>query len=362
MSDYVKICLVGGEDAHKRINLSKYLVNNKYQVTILGTVPYDYPKEINFIQYHLKRSFSPFSDIKTIYSYRRIFKKNRFDIIQTFDTKPAFLVPLACFDLKTKVVRTITGMGKFFTSNSKKNRIVQSVYIFLHFLVRKKVSLTTFQNSYDKEFFLEHHLVNSKNHCMIYGSGIELNNIDKVALREANPFTLICISRLIYEKGITYYLEAAEICHNMGYKFRFLLIGPLEENSHKLNEDILNKYKDHVTWLGRRNDIFDLLTASDAFVLPTFYREGFARVLLEASAVGLPLITTDVPGVTDIARHEKEALIVPIKNASELAKAIIKLGADENLRNKLSKNALSNVQQYSLEQISQNYLQHYQNI
>ena len=355
MKKKIEICLVGGEDAHKRIDLSQRLLLKGFSVTILGTKDYEYPENINFIKYDLNRSFNPFSDIKTVRQYTHILNSNTFDIVQTFDTKPAFLLPIAAFGSKVKVVRTITGLGKAFVSKNLKSAPIRYLYVFLHYIVRKRVSHTTFQNSDDRDIFLKHGLIHQKNHSMIYGSGIDLTKTGAQASRHNKPFTAICVSRLIYEKGIVNFLEAAKMCREKGHDFKFILVGPLEENSKKLNKALIEKYSEYVTWLGSRSDIYALLRKSDVFVLPTWYREGFARVLLEASAIGLPLITTDVAGVRDIARHEKEALIVDTNNSEDLAKALIRMGTDKNLADKLSENALINVKQYSLAVISKNY-------
>ena len=362
MEKKIHICLIGGEDAHKRIELSQHLLQEGFVVTILGTKDYTYPKNINFIKYDLNRSFNPFSDLKTVIQYKKILRENKFDIVQTFDTKPAFLLPIAAFGSKTKIVRTITGLGKAFVSKDLKTAPIRYLYIGLHYLVRKRVSHTTFQNSDDRDIFLKHALIDQKNHSMIYGSGIDLNKTGELALRKHQPFTAICISRLIYEKGIVNYLQAAKICQEKGYVYKFLLVGPLEEDTNRLNEGLLKKYDTYVDWLGVRSDIYELLRQSDVFVLPTWYREGFARVLLEASAIGLPLITTDVAGVRDIARHEKEALIIDTNNSEDLAKALIRMGTDKKLADKLAENAQTNVKQYSLAVISKNYSELYKKI
>src|SRR5690606_36457164 len=109
-------------------------------------------------------------------------------------------------------------------------------------------------------------------------------------------------------------LEAAQICKDKNYNFKFLLVGPLEEESKRLNSQVLEKYGNVVDWLGPRGDILELMLKSDAFVLPTF-REGFPRVLLEASALGLPSITTNVPGTNEIIRHLQEGLHVKVDNS-----------------------------------------------
>ena len=356
-----KICIVGGEDVHKRINLSKYLIDNGFEVTILGTSNQTFPDNINYVPYNLNRSFSALSDYKTIKFFKRFFKENSFDIIQTFDTKPAFLLPLALYYNKVPIVRTITGLGTVFMSNSLFYRTLRLTYYFLHYVVRNRISQTVFQNKDDRDMFFNKKLITSKNHTLILSSGIELNKIKQKAKRDNKKFTFICVARLVYEKGIINLIEAARICANKGYDFKYQIVGPLEENSKRLNEDILKQYDDIVDRLGSRNDVLDLLASADAFVLPTF-REGFSRVLLEAAAVGLPCITTNVPGVGEIVRHEHEGLIAEVKNSESLAEAMIRLATNKDMADSFSKNALERVKLFSLESVANQYIELYNKI
>jgi len=350
-----KICLVGGEDVHKRIPLSIYLIDAGYTVTILGTSSHKFPQEITYVPYNLKRHFSPSSDYKTVQWYRQFFKEHSFDIIHTFDTKPAFLVPLALLKTETAITRTITGLGTIFMSKSIFNFMLRRIYMLLHFSVRHRVNKTVFQNTDDRDIYLSKNLVIPKNSELIFSSGIDLKSINQKAQRDNKQFTFICVARLVYEKGIINLLEATRICANEGYDFKCLLVGPLEENSKRLNKSILKKHDDIVEFLGTRDDVYDLLLSSDALVLPTF-REGFARVLLEAAAVGLPIISTNVPGVREFARHQKEALLVESKNSKVLAEAMIMLANNKDLANELAENAFTRVKQFSLENVSNQYI------
>lgn len=354
----IRVCLVGGEDAHKRIELAQCLIREGFDVTIMGTKAYDYPHDITYIGYHLNRKFNPFSDFKTLVEYRRFFKANKFDVVQTFDTKPAFILPFATWGLKVKIVRTITGMGTVFMSEGLKFRVFRRLYNLSHFFVRKKVGHTTFQNRDDRNYFIENKLVFSSNSSLIYGSGIELSQFGNTANGHNDDFTFICVARLVYEKGIINYLEAARICRDEGHNFKFLLVGPLEEASKRLNSQVLDKYSNVVEWLGARKDILELMRKSDAFVLPTF-REGFSRVLLEASALGLPSITTDVPGTNEIIRHLKEGLHVKVNNSQDLAMGMIKMASDREMARELGENAQLHVQQFSLDRICEAYIKLY---
>lgn len=353
-----RICIVGGEDVHKRINLSKYLISDGFDVTILGTSNKAFPSNITYIPYNLNRRFSFVSDYRTIVFYKKFFKAHTFDVIQTFDTKPAFLLPLALLGTKTPIVRTITGLGTIFMSSSFFSFVLRQVYVFLHFIVRHRVNMTTFQNTDDRDIYLNKKLIDQSNHTLILSSGIELDEIKLQAKRHNTPFTFICVARLVYEKGIVNLIEAARICADKGYNFKYQIVGPLEENSQRLNESILKKYDDIVDRLGPRNDVLELLSRADAFILPTF-REGFSRVLLEAAAVGLPCITTNVPGVGEIVRHEKEGLIAEVRNSQALASAMIRLATEPELADACAKNALERVTLFSLKTVANQYISIY---
>jgi glycosyltransferase involved in cell wall biosynthesis len=350
-----KICFVGGEDVHKRIPLSKCLTDLGYKITIIGTSNNKFPDYINYVDYNLVRHFSPTSDYKTIKWFQKFFSENNFDLIHTFDTKPAFLLPIALFKTKTPITRTITGLGTIFMSDSPSSVVFRQIYKILHFRIRNRVFNTVFQNHDDRDIYLSYKLVTENNSPLILSSGIELNNFKQKALRNNSTFTFICVARLVYEKGITNLLEAARNCKEQGYNFKVLLVGPLEENSKKLNENILKNYSDVVTVLGERQDVIDLLLQSNAFVLPTF-REGFARVLLEAAAIGLPIISTNVTGVREFIRQNEEGILIEPKNSIALTEAMITIANDDILANKLVENALKRVELFSIENVSKQYI------
>ncbi|MEM9075529.1 MAG: glycosyltransferase family 4 protein [Bacteroidota bacterium] len=361
MVNNFKICLVGTDDAHKRVALARHLIQHGFEVTIMGTKVFKCPPEIEFLQYKLNRKLNLVSDFYTVLAYNKTFREREFDIIQTFDTKPAFLVPLATRRNKDKVVRTITGLGTIFMSSSLKSKLLRTVHRALHLLVQNKVAHTTFQNKNDLEVFRKRKLITEQTSSLIYGSGIDLSVYDHSEYQRPEKFTFICIGRLVFEKGIINYIEAAKKCIQQGFPFKYVLVGPLEENSRKLNARILEEYKDYVQWLGPRSDVPDLLRKSSAFVLPT-YREGFSRVLLEASAFGLPSITTDVPGTREIVRHNKEGYLVPVNDSNELSKAMIQLASDKNQYKRFSENTKKHVAQFSIEQISSDYVHLYSRI
>ena len=240
-------------------------------------------------------------------------------------------------------------------SKSVFSSVLRGVYKMLHLKVKNRVYKTIFQNLDDRDIYLKNNLVKKKNYTVIYSSGIDLTEFKEKASRTNQVFTFICVARLVYEKGIINYLEAARIIKNKGFDYKFLLAGPLEEDSKKLNHKILESYNDVVNILGVRKDIKELLLNSNAFVLPTF-REGFSRVLLEAAAVGLPIVSTNVTGVKDFVSHNKDALLVNPNDSNSLADAMIEIASNEALANQLVKNALKKVETYSINNISKQYI------
>lgn len=352
--------MVGGEDANKRVDLSHKLISNGFEVTLLGTKTFDCPAQIRFVKYDLDRSFNFSNDYGTLRFYRRFFNENQFDIIQTFDTKPAFLVPLAVRKSNSKVVRTITGLGTIFMSNGLYSKSLRAVYRTLHRLAKPYVAHTTFQNEEDQAYFLDNRLVGD-NSSLIFGSGIEIPTPRKIAKRHQSRFTFICVARLVYEKGIANFLEAAKHCSQKGFDFRFILVGPLEEDSKRLNSQMLSEYRSVVEWLGPRNDVLQLLEESDAFVLPTF-REGFSRVILEACLLGLPIITTNVPGTRDIVRQNVEGILTEVNDSEGLAHAMIRLATEPGLADELASNSATRVVEFGLDVISSQYIKLYKSL
>ena len=134
------------------------------------------------------------------------------------------------------------------------------------------------------------------------------------------------VSRLVPEKGVREFLGAARRARASGADAVFLLVGPVEASRRRgaLSAEEIQTSRD-VLWLGRRNDVSQLLALSDLFVLPSYYREGIPRVLLEAGAAGLPLVTTNMPGCREVVRHGWNGLLVPPRNAAELTDAILYL-------------------------------------
>jgi len=371
------IVLMGGEDVHSRIEIAKKFMDMGFSVEILGT-----EDESRFIKsgivyrrYNFNREFGVLDDLKTINSLREILKSYpKGTIVHAFDTKPTIFLPVASIGLDNiKVVRTITGMGRIFTDDTIKNRALRAVYNQIQLSLKRFIDFTIFQNGDDAKYFYRYNLVSKSKSKVIKSSGIDIEkfntrvDISKIRelVRELNiditKKTFILISRMVKQKGVLDYLEACKICCEEGYCYNFLLVGQLDSDNSITLEDI-KKYEKYVTYLGRREDIKELLTLSDIFVLPTYYREGVPRVLLEASVIGLGLIATDMPGCRDVVIDEYNGKLVRPKDPKELSSKMIYVAEDRERLKRFKQNSKLKVQEFSLDRVATAYADVYKSI
>ena len=364
-----RLVFVGTEDVSSRIEISKEFIKLGYDIEIIGTEESSkfVKHNIKYQKYNLNRELNIFNDLKTIFELRKILKQfEKNVIIHTFDTKPGIYVPLASLGIKNVIVgRTVTGMGRIFSDGNFVNYFLRKIYNFFQKIIDLKLDFTIFQNEDDYKYFIENNLIEKSKSFIVKSSGINiekfLSNIseDKVKLLKKelnlneNVVTFILVSRMVKQKGILEYLEAAKMCYDNGYKYNFLLVGPLDTDKSISMEDIA-KYKSYVKYLGKRNDIGELMSISDICVLPTYYREGIPRVLLEASVLGLALIATDMPGCKDIVIDEYNGKLIKTKDVKDLYEKMVYI-AENNKFKLYGENAKIKVKEFDLNIIVNQY-------
>ena len=336
-----KLWLVGGEDIRFRLPLLLALRDEGYTVGAVGTEDGEAfaRTAVPYWRYALRSGISPSTDLEAFDRLYRLFLEHRPDIVHAFDTKPGIIAPMAA--RKAGIpgrVCTITGMGYLFASRSLRARLLRPVYRYLEGLAGKSSGVTVFQNADDRDYFLEKKMVEAGKDRLVRGSGIDVERLlrarpddgsldrlrEELNLRGRRVVTMV--SRLVMQKGVREYLDAArQVCRDRG-DVVFLLVGPASSDVRQLiSKKSSSGAAGKIRFLGVREDVPALLALTDLFVLPTWYREGIPRVLLEAGAMGLPLITTDMPGCRDVVKDEWNGLLVPQRDALSLAKAILRL-------------------------------------
>lgn len=334
-----KICYIGGEDIHFRIPILNALRNIGYDVCALGSEDSKLFNEagIAYERYSLSRWISPFADYKSIAQLKEKLMDLKPNIIHAFDTKPAILAMLAGSQANIPIkVRTITGLGYLFSVETFLTHSLKPIYSLLQKKASRYSQMTIFQNPDDRQYFMSAGLVGATNSRLVYGSGVDFSiftidynkndrrkNIRKL-LKVDDEHVILMIARLVKTKGVNEYLRAAKIVKEYNPNVKFFLVGPLSsEGRQALSREKIQKYSSWVEYLGVREDIPQLLEAADIFVLPSYYREGVPRVLLEAGAMGLPIITTNTPGCKEVINEEKNGWLIAPRDAQQLANRIL---------------------------------------
>lgn len=332
---------IGGEDVHLRIPLLLRLRELGFRVGAAGSHaggPFA-EHDIPYYPFPLHRWISPWHDRRTRASLRTLFLEHHPDIVHGFDTKPAILATFAARDARVPGrIRTINGMGYVFSSSALAPRLLRPVYRYLQTRASRAAHRTVFQNPDDRAYFRAHGMVSAGTDELVLGSGVDVDALlqsrpdeyQLARLRQELGLTgapvVTMVARLVKQKGVGEYLRAARAVHEAGHDAAFLLVGPhVTEGRQRVRREELDAYASHVRHLGPRGDVSAILSASDLFVLPSYYREGIPRVLLEAGALGLPLITSDMPGCKEVVQPEGNGLLVPPRDAGSLARAIIRL-------------------------------------
>lgn len=218
----------------------------------------------------------------------------------------------------------ITGLGYSFQGEGFKRQALNKATSLLYKAALLGAERVIFQNPDDRDLFVQRGLVNMEQTTIVNGSGVDLTHYTPAALPD-NPVYLL-IARLLREKGVGEYMEAARQVRSSYPDARFLLAGPLDPNPSSLSADELQEWvsRGDVEYLGELKDVRPALARSSVYVLPS-YREGTPRTVLEAMAAGRAIITTDAPGCRETVQDGVNGLLVPVADASALAQAMCRL-------------------------------------
>ncbi|ENP8470394.1 glycosyltransferase family 4 protein [Escherichia coli] len=279
---------------------------------------------VNYIDIKIDSSgLNPFVDLATCFFFYRAFKKHRIDLVLNFTPKVNIYSSLACyFADKVKVINNIAGLGTVFTADSFLSRIVKLLYKISCY----KVDFIFFQNEEDRGLFISNNLISKSKTFRLPGSGVDLNRfkVSKVERSEHLSFLLAC--RMLRKKGVLEFMEAARVLkEKYGEKMEFNMLGFLDdENPNYVKMSEIQPWIDHgvVKYLGVTDKIEELISQHDCVVLPSYYREGVPKFLLEAAAMGKPIITTDNVGCRDIVDDGVNGFLCQPKNKQDLINKI----------------------------------------
>ena len=272
---------------------------------------------------------NPLADLRLIARYRRLLKRIRPAALLGFTIKPNIYGAIAARSLGIPVIANISGLGTVFIRRGPLLALVTRLYRF----ALSGAAVVFFQNPEDRALFLERRIVRPAQARLIPGSGIDSERFVPVPLAEGPPVFLL-IARLLGDKGVREYVAAARSVRTELPEARFQVLGPLDEgNRTAIARSELDRWVDDgdVEYLGVTGDVRPFVAAATAIVLPS-YREGLPRTLLEAGAMGRPLIATDVPGCRQVVADGVNGFLCRAGDAKSLASAMRRLAKLDHAR------------------------------
>ena len=325
-----------------RLPLAKFLQKQGYEVFAL--VPNDGYLEkikdagIQVIGYDLVRKDKGIRQlIRLTKIYKIVAEENRIDIVHSFRFQPNLVNVLANFFNRRRVVLHVTGLGIAFSNSSIYYQVLRFISQLIFQLKLIRANALIVQNEDDKnDLWLSGYW--EKKISLINGSGVNTTIFnqslyDRNALRKEfgiseQDFVFICVTRLILEKGIVEITTAFHKLNELNPNIKLWIVGWADiDNPRHVQKSYIEKYENSaaVKFLGRKDNVKELLAAVDVFIYPSYYREGIPRGILEALSMSLPILTTDTPGCKMTVREDQNGYLFKPRSSDEIIKYVLKL-------------------------------------
>lgn len=264
---------------------------------------------------------SPLQDIVLFFRYIKILREIRPAVFLTYTIKPNIYGTLAARMLGIPTINNVSGLGTAFIHDNWLTSVVKQLYRFAF----SSSYCVFFQNPEDRNLFITMGLVAREKTALLAGSGINLDYFQPVPKPPSEHLSFVLIARLLWDKGIGEYVAAARIVKARYPQVTFRLVGPLGvENKTAITKDTVDSWVKEgvIEYSSETDNVRDVIAAHDCVVLPS-YREGMSRVLLEAAAMGKPLIATNVAGCKDVVDDGVNGLLCRVRDAEDLSKALL---------------------------------------
>ncbi len=275
---------------------------------------------------------NPIRDGLLFLRYLKLLRRERPNAFLGYTIKPNVYGSLACRQLGIPVINNVSGLGTAFIRNTWLTRCVKTLYRW----ALSGSAVVYFQNEDDRFLFVESSIVRTAQARLLPGSGINLERFKPQPGGTGSPPVFLLVARLLWDKGVGEFIEAANIVKARHPESRFQLLGFLDAgNRTAVPRESVEQWVNEgsVEYLGDTDDVRPFIAASDCVVLPS-YREGTPRSLLEAAAMARPIVATDVPGCRQIVDHTQNGYLCEVRNPDDLAEKLlrfIKLSPAERL-------------------------------
>lgn len=311
-------------------------------------------------------SVNPFKSLKLLLDLKEKITSIQPDVVHLVTIKPVLIGGLASILAKVpSIVYAISGLGFIFTNTMLKAKILRLGIIPLYRLALSAKNKTVIvQNLDDLRILRQYVAIPESQTTLIPGSGVDLKHFDFQPIPLTNKIVLMAC-RLLADKGVYEFQKSAQLLKEKYPEVRFVLVGGIDpDNPASLTEQELNDWveKGDLEWWGHQINMAEILSQATIVILPS-YREGMPKVLLEAQALGRPIVTTDVPGCREAIEDRKTGFLVQVKDEQSLANAIEKLIINDELCLQFSHNArVLAEQKFDIKQVVKTHMNIYENL
>lgn len=321
-----------------RGDLIREMIRNGHDVVVTGPNK-DYIDDVmdlgvkRFVEIPLvKDNTSITGDLAYWKLLRKVMREEKPDVVFSYTIKPVIYGSLAAKSAGVRnVYAMVTGLGRVYASGGLKTKAIRLITKILYRQAFRACKKVAFQNSDDIRQFVEQRYLPESKTVLVNGSGVNMQRFVKSPLPQEPTFLMV--SRIIREKGVMEYCEAARTIKKQHPDARFILLGGLDASIGALKREDIQPYIDEgsIEFPGEVKDPVSYYQQASVFVLPSYYREGLPRTILEAMSSGRTVVTTDWPGCREPIEDGVNGFLVPVKDASALAERMARLAADAGL-------------------------------
>lgn len=266
-----------------------------------------------------RRGMNPIHDFKLLRQYNKIIKQIKPDLVITYTIKPNIYGGIACRKNKVAYAANITGLGTAF----QKQGLIKTIVVFLYKISLRKAKVVFFENSGNRDIFVESHIIKKEQSCLLNGAGVNLDQYKYLSYPEdERTFQFLFIGRVMKEKGVDELFDAMKLLVKDGFHCELNVVGGCEENY----EPVMKQYEKEgwLKYYGYQDDVIPFIEESHCFVLPSWH-EGMANTNLECAASGRPVITSNIPGCKEAVIEGVSGLLCEPKNSQSLYDAMKKM-------------------------------------
>lgn len=327
-----------------RLPIALEALKSGYEVHIACqfTDKFDYLSSLGFKLYPLTLSRSGTSlrsELATILEIFKLSKRINPDVVHMVTIKPVIYGGIVSRILRVKQrVASISGLGYVFIAQGLKYKFLRRAVALLYRLALRRCDTDViFQNPNDRDLFIYLGIIRSEQATMIRGSGVDLSGYAVKPEPEQKPVVMF-VARLLVDKGVYEFVDAARYFQKQDYPVRMVLVGDVDENPKSVKQHELTQWvaEGHLEYWGYTKEVAETMAKANIVVLPS-YREGLPKCLIEAAACGRAVITTDVPGCRDAITPDVTGVLIPVKSSEALVTAIRDLVENKERRKQMGK-------------------------